>query len=321
MSERMLLTEVSAEIKVPKYTLILCHRNPDPDTLGSAFALKYLLEYYGSRVKVACVDKPSPHFEFITGGADLEYKEDGYERIIAVDVASPMQLGSLEILKDRVDITIDHHSMNTRFSKYYEDFCAACAEIIMDLAKNVLQVFDKLPKEFYTCVYAGLSGDTGCFKFSNTTYRTMKFGAELIAKGIDKAEINRMIFDSKSLKEIEAQRLTYEAMELHCDNKLAIILFTNEMKEKHGIVETDIADIVSYIRCIEGVQVAVSIKETDKVGVYSISSRANIDTDVASICAKIGGGGHTRAAGAKLIASSGEEAKAKIVELFSEALR
>ena len=93
------------------------------------------------------------------------------------------------------------------------------------------------------------------------------------------------------------------------------------MKEKHGIVETDIADIVSYIRCIEGVQVAVSIKETDKDGVYSISSRANIDTDVASICAKIGGGGHIRAAGAKLIASSGEEAKAKIVELFSEALR
>lgn len=313
-------SEVAVEITKPKYTLILCHKNPDPDTLGSAFGLKHLLEYYGSRVKVACCDKSHPHFDFITGGEDLTFVDDSYERIIAVDVAAPMQLGELEYLKDRIDLTIDHHGMNTRFSDYYEDFCAACAEIIMEIASSILNVFDKLPKHFYECIYAGISGDTGCFKYSNTTYRTMKMGAELVATGIDFAEINHKIFDTKSRGELKGQELTYKNMELHCDNKLAITIITNKMKEENQIDDLDISDIVSYIRCIEGVLVAVSIKETKDENVYSISSRSNCEIDVASACATLGGGGHKRAAGAKITATSPEEAKKICIEAFSRTI-
>lgn len=314
------ISEVANEVKIPKYTLILCHRNPDPDTLGSAFGLKHLLEYYGSRVKVACCDKSHPHFDFITGGADLTYVEDSYERIIAVDVASPMQLGELEFLADKVNLTIDHHSMNTRFSDYNEDFCAACAEIIMEIAYSVLNIFDKLPKHFYECIYAGISGDTGCFKYSNTTYRTMKFGAELIARGIDFAEINHKIFDTKSRAELKGQELTYKNMTLCCDGKLAVTVITNQMKEENGICDLDISDIVSYIRCIEGVLVAVSLKETKDENVYSISSRSNCEIDVAEVCASFGGGGHKRAAGAKIKAASKEEAVKICIDAFSKVL-
>ncbi len=312
------LTEVSAEIKKPKYTLILCHKNPDPDTLGSAFGLKILLEHYGSRVVVACADKPSPRFDFITGGDTLEYNEDAYERIIAVDVASPMQLGDLEFLADKVDITIDHHAMNTRFSPYYEMLCSACAEIIMELAQSTLRIFDELPMQFYSCVYAGISGDTGCFKYSNTNYRTMKFGADLLAKGIDHAEINRIIFDSRTQGEIRALKLLYEKIEYFYNGQLAIALITNKDKQDHDFTDDDISDIVTPIRSIGTVKVAVSIKEINKPNVYSISSRSNVgDIDVASLCAKIGGGGHARAAGARLSANSPSEAREKIIALFS----
>lgn len=320
MSEirKMFLTEVGAEIKIPKYTLILCHRNPDPDTLGSAFGLKILLEHYGSRVVVACGDKPSARFNFITGGDTLEYKEDAYERIIAVDVASPMQLGDLEHLADKVDITIDHHEMSTRFSAYYEMLCSACAEIIMELAYSTLRIFDALPTQFYNCVYAGISGDTGCFKYSNTNYRTMKFGAELLAKGIDHAEINRLIFDSKTQGEINALKLLYERIEYFYDGKLAIALITSKDKKEYGFTDDDISDIVSPIRSIDTVKVAVSIKETNKPNVYSISSRSNVsEIDVASLCARLGGGGHSRAAGAKVIANSPSEARDIIIATFS----
>lgn len=319
-NRRMFLTEVSLAVKEAKHTLILCHRNPDPDTLGSAFALKILLEHFGSRVDVACADKPSPRYDFITGGGTLEYKEEPYERIIAIDVASPKQLGELEFLAPKVDFTIDHHAMNTRFSNYYEDFCAACAEIIMELAVDKLRVFDELPKQFYSCVYAGISGDTGCFKYSNTNFRTMSFGAELISRGIDFAEINRIIFDSKTPGEIRAQRLVYEKMELLCNGALAIIIVTNEDKSENNINDDDISDIVNYVRCISGVKVAISAKETSTSGAYSISTRSNCDVDVASICALVGGGGHTRAAGAKLCASTQDELKEKIVELFAPSL-
>lgn len=316
---KLTLKELSRELSQSKYTLILCHKNPDPDTLGSAFSLKCILEHFGSNVKIACCDNAPRRFSFISKGEELSYKEDGYERIIAVDVASPMQLGDLEHLSEKVDFTIDHHGMNTRFSDYYEDFCAACCEIIFEIA-NELNIFDKLPMHFYESVYAGISGDTGCFKYSNTTKRTMECGAKLVEKGIDFAEINRLIFDSKSVSEIKAQKLTYENMELLCDGKLAIAIFTNKMKSENNITDEDIADIVNYVRCIEGVLVAVSIKETKKDGVYSISSRANAEIDVSLVCAKIGGGGHKRAAGAKLEAGSIEEAKEKVAELFSASL-
>lgn len=314
--KNIFLTEVSAEIKKPMSTLILCHRNPDPDTLGSAFALKILLERYGSSVRVACADEPHPRLSFITGGAELKYVQDSYERIIAVDVASPAQLGDLEFLAEQVDITIDHHAMNIRFSNYFELFCAACAEIIMELAWNELMIFDDLPKQFYICVYAGISGDTGCFKYSNTNFRTMTYGAKLLTTGIDHAEINRLIFDSKTPAEVRAQRLVYEKMELYCDGALAVVAITNEDKEKHGFNDNDIADIVTLLRSIEGVKLAVSIKQTKDKDVYSISSRSNCDIDVSAVCAKIGGGGHARAAGAKLTAPSTTDAVNKIVELF-----
>lgn len=314
--KKLNLIELQNEVKIPKYTLILCHRNPDPDTLGSAFGLKAILEHYGSKTKVACCDKTT-RLAFITKGEDLEYNEDNYERIIAVDVASPMQLGELSFLADRVDLIIDHHAMNTRFTDYYEEFCGACCEIIFELARE-LKILDNLPIHFFESVYAGISGDTGGFKYSNTTERTMLYGAEIITFGIDFAEINRLIFDNKTLGEIKGQELAYKNVKLLCDGTLAVVMFTKAMREENEITDEDIGDIVNCIRSIEGVKVAVSIKQTtNDENKYSISSRSNCDIDVSKACAKIGGGGHVRAAGATLYANSSEEAFAKIVELFA----
>ncbi|MBO5313027.1 MAG: bifunctional oligoribonuclease/PAP phosphatase NrnA [Clostridia bacterium] len=318
MIESLSLDNVISIVKIPKSTLILCHRNPDPDTLGSAFALKHILEYFGSFVSVACCDKPSSKFNFITKGSSLEYQPLAYDRIIAVDVASPAQLGELSILCDTVELTIDHHGMNTRFSPYYEELCASCAEIIFELYKK-LDIC--LPTHFFECIYAGITGDTGGFRYSNVTKRTMEYGAEAMEHGIDHAEINRIIFESKTFGEIVAHKLTYEKMKLYCDGGLAIILFTNEMKEENGLSEEDLGDIVNCIRSIEGVLVAVSIKQSSKDGgKFFISSRANCEIDVSAVCAQMGGGGHIRASGATITADSCEEALELCSKLFGKAV-
>ena len=305
-------------VKEPKRTLILCHKNPDPDTLGSAFALAHILEHLGSYTDIACGDKPSSKLFFITKGKSLVLKDEEYERIIAVDVASPTQLGDLSFLAEKVDLIIDHHAMNTRFADYYEDLGASCAEIIFSIYK-ALEI--ELPNHFFECIYAGMSGDTGGFRYSNVTKRTMEYGAEVISRGIDHAEINRIIFDSKTIGEIKAQKLTYEKMELLCQGSLAVIMFTKEMKEQNGISDEDISDIVNCIRSIEGVLVAVSIKQNDKdPQKYSISSRANCELDVSRVCAEMGGGGHIRAAGASIIAPDPVSAFNKCVPLFEKAV-
>lgn len=318
MNKSLSLGKTLSIIKEPKKTLILCHKNPDPDTLGSAFALKHILKALGSLAHVACGDTPSSKFSFITLEEGLELKNEEYERIIAVDVASPTQLGDLSYLADRVDLIIDHHAMNTRFADYYEDLGASCAEIIFSIYK-ALKI--KLPTHFFTCIYAGMSGDTGGFRYSNVTKRTMEYGAEVISSGIDHAEINRIIFDSKTIGEIKAQKLTYDKMELLCGGSLAVIMFTREMKEQNGITDEDISDIVNCIRSIEGVLVAVSIKQGDKdPQKYSISSRANCEIDVSRVCAQLGGGGHVRASGATLISPDPVSAFNKCIPLFEEAV-
>ena len=321
MNNALTLNELANEIKKQKSTLILCHKNPDPDTLGSAFALKHILLHLGMNAEVACCDLAQRKFDFITGGAKLEYTGKKYERYIAVDVASPAQLGELEFLAPSVDITIDHHAMNTRFSSYYESFRASCAENIYLLAEE-LGILDTLPINFYECLYAGMSADTGGFRFSNVTPDTMSLASLVIARGIDHAEINRIIFDAKSLEEIRAQKLTYEKMEMYEDGAISIIVFTNEMKNANNITDADIGDIVNSVRGIEGVLIALALKQSSKdEAKFSLSSRANADIDVSEACAILGGGGHKRAAGATITASSPNEARDIAIEQFTKLLR
>ena len=320
MIKSVSISELAKRVSEKKKTLILCHKNPDPDTLGSAFALKHIFNLLGSDACVGCCDLTQKKFDFITGGKSIEYDGCEYERYIAVDVASPTQLGDLEYLSSRVDLTIDHHSMCTRFSDYFESFRASCAEIIYLLADE-LKILDKLPINFYECLYAGMSADTGGFRFSNVTPETMSLASLVISHGIDHAEINRIIFDSKSLEEIRAQKLTYEKMEMYQDGAISLIVFTNEMKEANKIVDADIGDIVNSVRGIDGVLIALSLKQNTKDPLkYSLSSRANADIDVSSVCSQLGGGGHKRAAGATVIANSPSEAKDTVIPLFEKAV-
>lgn len=318
MINSLSLSELAKRIGEKKSTLILCHKNPDPDTLGSAFALKHIIMLLGNACDVCCADDSQKKFNFITGGLSLAFTNNEYQRYIAVDVASPSQLGDLEYLSEKVDITIDHHAMNTRFSDYYENLRASCAENIYLLAQE-LGILDTLPLNFYECLYAGMSADTGGFRFSNVTPDTMSLASLIISRGIDHAEINRIIFDAKSLEEVKAQRLTYEKMEMFADGAISIIVFTNEMKLQNGIVDADIVDVVNCVRGIDGVLVALALKQNSKDPCkFSLSSRANADIDVSSVCAFLGGGGHTRAAGATVIANTPNEARDIVIPLFEK---
>ena len=318
---KLSLKETAESLKAPLETLVFCHRNPDPDTLGSAFAAKHILEHFGSSVRVACCDEASSKFSFITGGVSLKEHFDisRFQRVIAIDVGSTSQLGEYDIYADKVTLNIDHHEMNSRFCDYYEDFTPACAMIVYQLA-NELGIADSLPSHFFECVYAGLSGDTGCFKYSNTSPAALVCASELVSRGIDFANINYIIFDCKTPSELSAQKMALEHTKLYLDGRLAILLVTNEMKKKYGVGDDDISDIISTVRTIQGVLIAVSVKETSTPNRFSVSSRANADINVADLCVKLGGGGHPRAAGATVIGMETNEAYELIKNTFSEGI-
>ena len=109
------LTEEEAAkiIEEAESALIICHRNPDGDAIGSSFALRRIFELMGKDAKVAC-DSPAPaYLEFITGVEDITYvqgDENCYDLVVAVDTAAPSQLGNLAFLMDRISLMIDHHA-------------------------------------------------------------------------------------------------------------------------------------------------------------------------------------------------------------------
>ena len=109
------LSECTEELLKIKKPLIAMHVRPDGDTVGSGAALCQIFKALGCEPKYICADKIPERLAFLVEGLSLSDSTEGFEAI-AIDVASPTQLGDLSYLCDKVDLIIDHHGMNTRFA-------------------------------------------------------------------------------------------------------------------------------------------------------------------------------------------------------------
>ena len=273
--------------------LILSHEHPDGDTLGCAFALCEVLRSMGKKRAFLCADEISEDFSYITDGFENDDVKDPF--VIAVDVADARLLGDISgEYGDKVDLGIDHHASNTLFAKntYVEDRAAAC-EIIFELAGELGY---KSNEYFRNCIYTGISTDTGCFRYQNTSARTFRIAAELMEQGIDSKTINKLMFETKTKSFLELERLSRETLEYHFDDRCAIITITQDMYDKSGADEHQVYPITALPRQIEGVIVGAVMKEKPD-GSFSISVRTDGDVDASDICARLGGGGHKGAAG------------------------
>ena len=97
-------------------TLVLCHTNPDGDTLGSAGALKRIIELLGGECDAAVPCDVPESLSFLAEGMIRDPDPDAYREIVAVDVASPNQLAGFSKMKDKIDLMIDHHSSGQPFA-------------------------------------------------------------------------------------------------------------------------------------------------------------------------------------------------------------
>lgn len=292
--------------------LILSHRHPDGDTLGSAFALKRALDLLGKKSVVCCNDEMPEKYSYLWQG--VPNSEIKFDKIIAVDVADKKLLGEEFEAKygDNVFLCIDHHMSNREYAEnlLLEDRAAAAVviyEVICELGVNVTP-------EIASCVYTGLATDTGCFMYSNTTPTVHRIAAEVMEKGADYALINRLMFETRTLSYIKLEQMAVASIESHFDGKCAIMTITQEMFNKSGSNESECDGIASIPRKIEGVKVGVTIREQTN-GKYKVSLRTIEPFDAAKICAHFGGGGHNRAAGCEFDCTL-EDAKKQLLEII-----
>lgn len=303
-------------LKKAKSVLILTHKSPDGDTLGSAFALCRALKKLGHRARVVCSDPMPERYDYLHEELDTEEFEPDF--IVASDIASVNLFGDgLKQYEGMVDLCIDHHPSNTGYAKFTLVDAAAAANC--ELMADVIDLLNvEIDKNIANCLYTGLATDTGCFRYSSTTPKTLHKAALMVEKGADNAKINKALFETTSRGRLELERMTLQTLEYYYGGKVALIVLSKEMYDKTGVSESECEGIPSLPARIEGVAAGITLKEREN-STYKISLRTNSAINASKICSGFGGGGHAAAAGCELNGSL-DEVKAAIVKAVGEAL-
>ena len=315
----MMLTriETATWLRHRDHFLILSHRRPDGDTLGSTAALCLGLRQLGKTAHVLANPEITELYQHLHEG--LTKTEAGAEdTVICVDVASPGMLGeAAKTLQERIDLRIDHHCTATSFTpnELLDGDAGACGEIIYDLLR-LLGV--KLDKPMAEALYTAVSTDTGCFRYANTTAHSFTVAAACAEAGGDLHTINQNVFDTNSLAKLKMQGWIIDNLRLYKDGQVAVCALPMAVEQAIGVSEDDMENISGFPRSVKGVKIAATLRQTPD-GKVKISVRALPGYDASAVCAKFGGGGHKGAAGANTDLPLEEAAKAIAVameELF-----
>ncbi|MBQ8322156.1 MAG: DHH family phosphoesterase [Clostridia bacterium] len=300
------LTECADRLLKIERPLVVMHTRPDGDTVGSGCALCELLTLLGKKVYYTCQDEISERLAFLTKGFVRTDDFTGLEAI-TIDVASPAQAGKI-FEKLNIVLSIDHHAVNTPFCDHYTvGGLSSAGEALWGIAKELeARGFIQMTKKMAALLYASISSDTGGFIFSSATPKTYTVAAELMGYGIDHAEINRGLFHSKPIEQLKAEGLVCSEIKTASDGRIAYAVITKKMRDDAGLLFEHFECAIDVVRTLMGIQLAFVIKETND-GKYKASLRST-GSDVASVAAKHGGGGHVRAAGCTVEASSCKEA-------------
>lgn len=297
MSEMLDVSGVAARLARADNVLILCHKNPDGDTLGSAGALYWALRGKGKTAAIFCSDPMDERYAYME--LELFYEQFKPEFIVAVDIAGAQLFGDKAAQwADKVNLCIDHHGSNTGYAEMMllDESAAACAELMYDILTEMGADIDRRMAE---CMYTGVSTDTGCFKFANTTARTHRVAARLIDLGIDVQKLNELLFENKSKQRIVIEQLALSTLEYHFGGCCALICLTRDQIEKVGADEADLEGITSLARSIEGVLVGITMRQQPS-GSYKVSFRTKVGLDATAMAKALGGGGHRQAAGCEI---------------------
>ena len=301
MSARISLQEAADFLLAHDNYLLLSHRRPDGDAVGSNAALCRALRAVGKQAWVYDNPQFTPKFTPFLEGLTLRPEQfsifNSQFSIVTCDIASRglFPFGTEEAA---VELAIDHHGTNEGFAArtHANERRAACGEIILELLPLLGVEPDKATAE---ALYLAISTDTGCFRYTNVTANTFRCAAACVAAGAEIYPINRVFFDTKRRARLQLEARLTEEMEFFAGGKVAVSAIPDRLIEELGLTEDDIDDISGFGRTVEGVDLAVMLREVEG-GKGKISLRASPAFNAAAICARLGGGGHPGAAGASV---------------------
>ncbi|MEW6307732.1 MAG: bifunctional oligoribonuclease/PAP phosphatase NrnA [Bacillota bacterium] len=278
--------------------LLLMHRNPDGDTIGSALGLGHLLRALGRDVRWACPDPIPPQYRGLPGAAEIGLTracEPEGETLVALDCADLERTALPVAWGIPVKLNIDHHPTNTRYAEvnWVDPRAAAVGELIVRLAKRARW---PVTPPVATCLYAAIMTDTGSFRHENTTSASLKSAASLVRAGASPHGLAEMLYEAKREAALRLLARALASFKRSAGGGVAYMTLTASDFAACDADEADSEGIVNYACGVAGIRVGLLFME-GKDGSVRVGLRSRPDIDVSAVASELGGGGHPRAAG------------------------
>lgn len=277
--------------------LILSHKSPDGDTIGSGAALCIALREQGKTAFMLKNDDISENFAPFAENLQSEDFEADF--VVSVDIATEgLFPKNAEKYKGEVDLSIDHHPPRELFGKencvHHEK--AAAGEIIY----GIVSLWGPLTQAVARPLYLAISTDTGCFVYGNTTAETHHVAAAIMETGLEVRQINKVLFQTVTLTRLKVESMLVANMKMYNNGTVAMVCVTRKLVEELQATPKDMDDIASFLSKVEGVKVAATIREKEN-NICKLSLRTDPNVLKADeACALLGGGGHAAASGASM---------------------
>jgi len=301
-------------LATPKKIAIIPHRSPDGDAMGSTLALyHFLLKLNHNPVVIS--PNEFPNFLAWLPGSEtvLIYendKENGTkilneaELVFTLDFNALHRTGEMEQVLNKLSvpmIMIDHHQKPDNYATvtYSDTSIGSTCEMIY----NMISYLDKkemLDKTIATCIYTGITTDTGSFRFPSTTSTTHRIVADLIDIGINNSAIHNSLFDDNSANRLQLLGRALQNIKVFPEYKTSYITLSQKELDEFQYQKGDTEGIVNYGLSIKGIHFSAIFIEHRDENIIKISLRSQGNFDVNQFAREhFNGGGHINAAGGK----------------------
>lgn len=317
---------------------VITHAKPDGDAAGTLVALVTALNAIGKQARGILCPPVTESLEFLAQSYGIEVVDDpaqfpaDTDQLVIVDTGAYSQLGPLsDAVRPLLDRTLilDHHLSGDVQAKhrYIDATAAAAAEIIAALIDKLVDkatIGSQAQQTINDALFTGIASDTGWFRFSNVTPATHRLAADLIAAGVDHTGLYARLEQAERPEKLKLLIRAVDSLELLANDRAAVMtLHANDFAETGARTE-ETERLIDIPQQVGSVQVIALISEaqTERGPQTRVSFRSKPlpgAVNVAELAATFGGGGHARAAGAK-IDEPIAQARPRIVEAMQQAI-
>mgnify|MGYP001417476086 CR=1 FL=1 len=308
------IIELKKILSTPKKVVIVPHKNPDGDAMGSTLGLCQFLKKLGHTATVIAPNDYPDFLKWIPGTEDVLIHEmdtkTSEAHILSADLIFTLDFNALHRCgamgvpianAKAIKIMIDHHQQPDTYAQYmYSDvsMCSTSQMVYHFIEK--MERLDLIDIATGEALYTGIMTDTASFRFPLTTSTTHKVIAHLIDIGVEKSKIHNAVYDTNSFGRLQLLGCAMNNLRFLENHHTAYITLTNKELDAHGFKKGDTEGLVNYGLSLKGAKFAAIFIEHQEESIIKISFRSKGDFDVNKFARNhFNGGGHNNASGGR----------------------